>query len=72
MTTAPDSFAELLSTRARIGWGAPPAARPVVNAEYEFGGGLPDPASFPYDGLIDATIRMIRAEGAEALTYGEA
>src|SRR5258707_967725 len=72
MTTAPDSFADLLSTRARIGWGAPPAARPVTNALYEFGGGLPDPASFPYDGLIDATARMIRAEGAEALTYGEA
>src|SRR5688572_19964473 len=72
MTTAPDSFVELLSQRARIGWGAPAAARPVTNALYEFGGGLPDPASFPYDGLIDATARMIRAEGAEALTYGEA
>src|SRR5258705_10755411 len=71
MTTAPDSFADLLSTRARIGWGAPPAARPVTNALYEFGGGCPDRASFPYDGLIDATTRMIRAEGAEALTYGE-
>src|SRR5688572_25567705 len=71
MTTAPDSFVELLSQRARIGWGAPAAARPVTNALYEFGGGLPDPASFPYDGLIDATARMIRAEGAQALTYGE-
>jgi len=71
MTTAPDSFADLLSTRARIGWGAPPAGRPVTDALYEFGGGFPDPASFPYDGLIDATARMIRAEGAEALTYGE-
>ncbi|MGH7315655.1 MAG: aminotransferase class I/II-fold pyridoxal phosphate-dependent enzyme, partial [Candidatus Rokuibacteriota bacterium] len=71
MTTAPESFVELLSTRARIGWGGPPAARPVANALYEFGGGYPDPASFPYDGLIDATARMIRAEGAEALTYGE-
>jgi len=71
MTTAPRSFVELLSTRARIGWGAPAAARPVTNALYEFGGGFPDPASFPYDGLIDATARMIRAEGAEALTYGE-
>ena len=50
MTTAPRSFVDLLSTRARIGWGAPPAARPVVNALYEFGGGLPDPASFPTTG----------------------
>ena len=72
MTTAPDSFVELLSSRARIGWGAPPAARPVTNALFEFGGGFPDPASFPYDGLVDATARMIKAEGAEALTYGEA
>ena len=71
MTTAPDSFVELLSTRARIGWGAPPTARPVTNALYEFGGGFPDPASFPYDGLVDATARMMKAEGAEALTYGE-
>ena len=71
MTTAPESFVELLSTRARIGWGAPPTGRPVTNALYEFGGGLPDPASFPYDGLVDATSRMIKAEGAEALTYGE-
>jgi 2-aminoadipate transaminase len=72
MTTAPRAFVELLSSRARIGWGTPPAARPVVNALYEFGGGFPDPASFPYDGLIEATARMIKAEGAEALTYGEA
>jgi 2-aminoadipate transaminase len=71
MTTAPDSFVDLLSARARIGRGAPPAARPVQNALFEFGGGFPDPASFPYDGLVDATARMMRAEGAEALTYGE-
>ena len=71
MPTAPESFVELLSTRARIGWGAPAAARPVPNAEFEFGGGFPDPASFPYDGLVDATARMIKAEGAEALTYGD-
>jgi 2-aminoadipate transaminase len=68
----PDSFVDLLSTRSRIGWGAPPAARPVQNALFEFGGGFPDPASFPYDGLVDATARMMRAEGAEALTYGDA
>jgi len=67
----PDSFVDLLSTRARIGWAAPTPARPVQNALFEFGGGLPDPASFPYDGLVDATARMMRAEGAEALTYGE-
>ena len=67
----PDSFVDLLSTRARIGWGAPAPARPVQNALFEFGGGFPDPASFPYDGLVEATARMMKAEGAEALTYGE-
>jgi 2-aminoadipate transaminase len=71
MPTAPEAFVELLSSRARIGWGVPAATRPVPNAEFEFGGGFPDPASFPYDGLVDATARMIKAEGAEALTYGD-
>ncbi|HKW95406.1 MAG TPA: PLP-dependent aminotransferase family protein [Methylomirabilota bacterium] len=71
MTTTPDSFVELLSSRARIGWGGPAGARALAKPVFEFGGGYPDPASFPYDGLIDATARMIRAEGAEALTYGD-
>jgi 2-aminoadipate transaminase len=66
-----DSLVDLLSTRARIGWGAPAPARPVQHALFEFGGGFPDPASFPYDGLVEATARMMKAEGAEALTYGE-
>src|SRR5262245_13247256 len=45
-------FDDLLSTRARIGRGGPAApTRPVVNALYEFGGGFPDPASFPYEGI---------------------
>ena len=72
MTTTPRArFDELLATRARIGWGAPVAARlPVEPPLYEFGGGYPDPASFPYDCVVDATARMIQAEGAEALTYG--
>src|ERR687888_177679 len=50
-----------------------PAAptRPVQNALYDFGGGFPDPASFPYDGLVEATARMMKVEGAEALTYGD-
>jgi 2-aminoadipate transaminase len=66
-------FEELLSTRARIGTGTSvQPARPVANALYEFGGGYPDPVSFPYDGLVEATARMMKAEGAQALTYGEA
>src|SRR5947209_20057471 len=65
-------FEHLLSARARIGWGAPVAtARPVANPLYEFGGGYPDPASFPYDGMVEATAKMIKAEGADALTYGD-
>jgi len=73
MSNTPNArFDDLLSTRARIGRGGPAApTRPVVNALYEFGGGFPDPASFPYDGIVEATARMIKDEGAEALTYGD-
>ena len=71
-TNTTPRFEELLSTRARIGTGTSvPPARPVANALYEFGGGFPDPVSFPYDGLVEATARMMKAEGAQALTYGE-
>jgi 2-aminoadipate transaminase len=72
MTTPRTRFDALLSTRARIGWDAPPPpARPVQNALYDFGGGYPDPASYPYDGLVEATARMMKEEGAQALNYGE-
>jgi len=71
MTTR-DPFEPLLSSRARIGWGVAVATpRPSMSALYEFGGGYPDPESFPYEGMIDATKRMIEAEGAAAMTYGE-
>jgi len=63
---------DLLSTRARIGWGASaPPARPVAEAKFEFGGGHPDPSSFPYEGLVEATADVMKAEGAAALSYGE-
>ena len=73
MTTKPIArFDDLLSTRGRIGRGGPAApTRPVQSALYDFGGGFPDPASFPYDGLVEATATMMKVEGAEALTYGE-
>jgi 2-aminoadipate transaminase len=72
MPTTPSApFESLLSTRSRIGWGQAVAARPTQNAQYEFGGGYPDPASFPYDGLVEATASMMKAEGAQALTYGD-
>ncbi len=63
---------DLLSTRARIGWGASaPPARPVAEALFEFGGGHPDPSSFPYEGMVEATADVMKAEGAQALSYGE-
>src|SRR2546425_6559053 len=66
-------FEELLSIRARIGWGGSVrTSRTVSSPLYEFGGGYPDPASFPYDGLVEATVKMMKAEGADALTYGDA
>jgi 2-aminoadipate transaminase len=71
-TTGPDRFEALLSARARIGWGVPISTpRPAMSPLYEFGGGYPDPASFPYDGMVEATARMMKAEGAAAMTYGE-
>ena len=71
-TKAQSRFDALLSTRARIGWGAPPPpSRPVVDALYDFGAGFPDPESFPYEGMVDATARVMKEEGAQAMTYGE-
>ena len=62
-------FQDLLSSRARL---APPApARPVSDPLYEFGAGQPDPASFPFDGLAEATARVMSREGPGALSYGE-
>src|SRR5215470_5537477 len=62
----------MLSTRARIGWGASlPPARPVADALFEFGAGHPDPGSFPYEGMVEATADVMKAEGAPALSYGE-
>ena len=42
-----------------------------MNPTYEFGGGFPDPVSFPYEGMIEATARMMANEGAAAMTYGD-
>jgi 2-aminoadipate transaminase len=71
-TPSAPRFDHLLSSRARIGWGAPVGTqRPVTDALYEFGGGFPDPASFPYDDLVEATARVMKEDGAAALTYGD-
>lgn len=64
------SFDALLSARARIGRGGP-TPRPVANPLYEFGAGQPDPGSFPYEALVEATARMMKEEGEAALLYGD-
>ena len=68
MTTPP--FDALLSTRARY---AVPLTTPrqSMSLLFEFGGGYPDPVSFPYEGMIEATAKMMAAEGAQAMTYGD-
>jgi 2-aminoadipate transaminase len=68
MTTSP--FDTLLSTRARY---AVPLTTPrqSMSPLFEFGGGYPDPVSFPYEGMIEATAKMMAAEGAQAMTYGD-
>jgi len=63
-------FRDLLSQRASIG----PAARLASGVQtplYDFSGGRPDPAGYPYAALIEATARVMEAEGADALTYGD-
>ena len=63
-------FDGLLSTRARY---AVPLTTPrqSMSPLFEFGGGYPDPVSFPYEGMIEATAKMMAAEGAQAMTYGD-
>ena len=46
--------------------GLPAPASPL----YLFAGGMPDPESFPFDGLRAATDSMLREEGRDAMTYG--
>jgi 2-aminoadipate transaminase len=75
MATVPSTrWDDLLSSRAQIGWTGPKApARPgLTESLYEFGGGLPDPASFPHEDMLAATARMLKEEGDAAMTYGEA
>lgn len=71
-TTPATRFEQLLSSRAQLGRQTSSGVWPAVPNRYEFGGGKPDPGSFPYDAIVDATARMMAAEGAQALTYGEA
>jgi 2-aminoadipate transaminase len=71
-TTSTASFEDLLSSRARIGFtGRRPTAAGTVQ-RYDFGGGRPDPVSFPIEDLTTAFAQMMAEVGREALTYGEA
>src|SRR5947207_14129597 len=60
----------LPSTRARYAVPVTPP-RQSMSPLFECGGGYPDPVSFPYEGMIEATAKMIAAEGAAAMTYGD-
>jgi 2-aminoadipate transaminase len=76
MATVPTTrWDDLLSSRAQIGWqGANTPRRrnaSLTESLYEFGGGVPDPASFPHDAMLEATARMLREVGDDAMTYGE-
>jgi 2-aminoadipate transaminase len=75
MATVPSTrWDDLLSSRAQIGWTGPKAVggqRILTESLYEFGGGLPDPASFPHEQMLEATARMLKEEGDAAMTYGE-
>src|SRR5436190_631928 len=69
MTTPP--FDALLSTRARY---AVPLTTPrqSMSPLFEFGGGYPDPVSFPYEGIIEAptfsgSLNTIRRHGPRIL-----
>ena len=65
------NYADMLSLAA-IPPSSPPARMPPAGSTYQFGGGKPDPVSFPYDALAAASKRVLADDGAEALTYGDA
>jgi DNA-binding transcriptional MocR family regulator len=65
---ATERLQALLSDRAQRG------GRPNQGADgprFNFGGGKPDPASFPYQELAQAMADVMETDGADALTYGQ-
>lgn len=66
--TGVDRFQELLSRRAAKGPRPPQGLAPHI--KYRFGAGNPDPGSFPYQELAQATAEVLETEGAQALSYG--
>jgi 2-aminoadipate transaminase len=67
------SYDSLLSRRAKLEAPSPrlPRSGSAATAPlYMFGGGFPDPGSFPYQGLVEATEEALKQEGPQALIYG--
>jgi 2-aminoadipate transaminase len=68
----PFPWNQLFTSRARLELPTPfGRPRRVGLARYDFGGGRPDPDSFPFDDLVKATADALAAEGRDALTYGD-
>ena len=65
-------YSAVLSAAATPTPNAAAPRTPPANVQYQFGGGKPDPVTFPYDGLAAATAKVMAEDGAEALTYGDA
>lgn len=59
-----------LLTPAASAGGSSWAAQPGRPVAISFGGGLPDPVTFPVDDLAAAAERVLRNHGAAALQYG--
>ncbi|MEE9285841.1 MAG: PLP-dependent aminotransferase family protein [Dehalococcoidia bacterium] len=69
MAQQPVDVRSLLTRAAGLGpssWAAAPG-RPMA---ISFGGGLPDPATFPIDDLVADVGTVLRRDGAAALQYG--
>lgn len=68
------NYDALLSRRARIAGarGGPGAASSAPAPLYLFGGGQPDPSSFPYRDIVTATEEALAAEGRQLFMYGDA
>jgi 2-aminoadipate transaminase len=65
--TGVDRYQQLLSQRAAKG------PRPPMGggaAKFRFSAGNPDPGSFPYQQLVQATADVLEVDGADALSYG--
>jgi len=67
-TTNVDQFKTLLSSRAARGPRPPQGIGP--NIKYKLGTGNPDPGSFPYAEVAQATADVMETDGEAALSYG--